>query len=125
MKTERMTLLIAPADKAAIAARAESLGMSVSELVRQAALGYDPEEVSARAEVEALLPEFSAAIGRIDATLDRILERSATYERELERLRSPEHHQQVRARMAADPGIDWNWIEKVRAGALQGKVEAA
>jgi hypothetical protein len=124
VKTERLTLLVAPADKAAIAARAAALDMSVSELVRQAALGYDPEEAAAKAELEALLPQFEQGIDNILATLDRMLARSDAHEAEMRRLQSPEYREQVRREVAADPSIDWDWIAKLRAGALHPKVPA-
>ena len=125
MKTDRLTLLISPADKAAINARAELLGISVSELVRQAALGFDPEEAEAKAELESILPEFKAAIERMDATFDRMLDKAATHEREMERLRSPEYREQVRRDLEANPDIDWDWIAKVREGALRSTARAA
>ncbi len=125
MKTDRLTLLISPTDKAAINARAELLGISVSELVRQAALGYDPEEAEAKAELEALLPEFKVAIERMSATFDRMLDKADAHEREMDRLRSPEYREEVRRDLEANPDIDWDWITRVRGGALQGKVRAA
>lgn len=124
MKTDRLTLLISPADKAAINARAELLGISVSELVRQAALGFDPEESAARAELEAMLPEFEGAVDRILGTLDRMLSKADAHEVEMARLRSPEYREQVRREVEADPRIDWDWIAKLRAGELHAKVAA-
>lgn len=119
MKTDRMTLLIAPVDKAAIVARAAALNLSVSELVRQAALGYDPEEISAKAELEALLPEFEQAVDNILATLDRMLAKADAHDVEMQRLRSPDYREQVRREVEADPRIDWDWVTKLRAGALR------
>lgn len=124
MKTDRLTLLISPADKAAINARAETLGISVSELVRRAALDYDPEEADARAELEALLPQVEAAVARMHATFDRIEANSERHRREMEWLRSPEFQEQLRQEVWSDPRIDWDWIEAVRAGALHGKAAA-
>lgn len=124
MKTDRLTLMVSPADKAAINARASSLGISVSELVRQAALGFDPEEAAAKAELEALMPEFERAIDRILATLDRILANGEAHDAEMARLRSPEYRDQIAREVEADPRIDWDWIAKLRAGALHSKVAA-
>jgi hypothetical protein len=124
MKTDRLTLLISPQDKAAIAARAAALNLPVSELVRQAALAYDPAEAAARAELEALLPDFERAIGRILATLDRMLEKADAHEADMQRLRSPEYREQVRREVEADTRIDWNWVAKLRAGALHGRAMA-
>jgi hypothetical protein len=125
MKTDRLTLLISPADKAAINARAEMLGISVSELVRQAALGYDPEEARAKEELEALLPDFHAAVDRMNATFDRMLAKAEAHDREMERLQSPEYREEVRRHLEANPDVDWDWIAKVRSGALHGKARAA
>jgi cell wall assembly regulator SMI1 len=119
MKTDRLTLLISPADKAAINARAESLGISVSELIRKAALVYDPTEEAAKAELEALLPEVEAAIDRINATFDRIEANSEAHRREMEHLRSPEYREQLQREVWANPNIDWDWIQALRDGALR------
>jgi hypothetical protein len=124
MKTDRLTLMVSPADKAAINARATSLGISVSELVRKAALGFDPEEAAAKAELEALMPEFERAIDHILATLDRMLEDGNLHDVEMARLRSPEYREQVQRDVAADPRIDWDWIAKLRSGALHAKAVA-
>ena len=124
MKTDRLTLLISPADKAAINARATSLGISVSELVRQAALGFDPEEATAKAELEAIMPEFEGAVDHILATLDRMLEKADMHDVEMARLRSPEYREQVQRDVEADPRIDWDWIAKLRGGGLHAKAVA-
>jgi len=125
MKTDRLTLLISPADKAAINARASSLGISVSELVRNASLAYDPEEATAKVELEALLPEFNAAMDRMIATLDRMLEKGEQHSREMARLRSPEYREQVQQEVWADPRIDWDWIRQLKQGVLHQKADAA
>jgi hypothetical protein len=119
MKTDRLTLLVSPQDKAAIAARAAALNLSVSELVRQAALGFDPDEAAAKAELEALMPQFEQAVDNILATFDRMLERADAHEREMERLQSPAFREEVRERLWADPSIDWDRIAAIRAGALR------
>jgi hypothetical protein len=124
VKTDRLTLLISPADKAAINARASSLGISVSELVRKAALDYDPDEAFARAELEALLPAVNAAVGRMHATFDRIEANSARHRAELEQVRSPENRDALQKALWADPRIDWDRIEAVRAGALHTAARA-
>lgn len=124
MKTDRLTLMVSPADKAAINARASTLGISVSELVRQAALGFDPGEAEAKAELETLMPEFEGALDRILATLDRMLTDGEAHDAEMARLRSPEYREQVRREVEADPRIDWDWIAKLRSGALHTKAVA-
>ena len=124
MKTDRLTLLISPADKAAINGRAESLGISVSELVRNAALAYDPDEEEAKAQLELLLPEFHDTLDRIVTTLDRMLENNDKHRLEMEHLRSPEYHEQLQREVWADPRIDWNWVRSLRDGALHQKAAA-
>ncbi len=118
MKTDRLTLMVSPSDKAAINARASALGISVSELVRKASLDYDPGEEVAKAELVALLPEVDAAIERIHATFDRIEANSEAHRREMEHLRSPEYQEQVQREVWANPNIDWDWIEALRGGLL-------
>jgi chromosome condensin MukBEF ATPase and DNA-binding subunit MukB len=63
MKTERMTILVTPEQKAAILARAERLGMSAGEMVRRAVESYDPAAVpdEDQAVLDALADELFAA----------------------------------------------------------------
>ena len=120
-----MTLLIAPDDKAAITARADTLGVSVSELVRRAALDYDPDEALARAELEVLLPQVNAAVARMHATFDRIEANSARHREEMAHQRSDEYRAKLQQDMWTDPRIDWDWIAAIRGGALHPKARAA
>ncbi len=123
MKTDRLTLLISPADKAAINARAEAMGISVSELVRQAALGFDPEEVRDQEDLRTLLDEVNAIGDRLEA--EREVYASKIAEREARRayLSSDAYREEVRQSLLADKSIDWN-----RAGAAfrvgSGKIAA-
>ncbi|WP_164847386.1 plasmid mobilization protein [Sphingobium algorifonticola] len=125
MKTDRLTLLISPSDKAAINARADVLGISVSELVRRAALDYDPDEAAARAELDVLLPQVTAAVARMHATFDRIEVNSARHREEMAYLRSDEYREKLQKDVWADPRIDWDWIDALRAGALHAKPQPA
>jgi hypothetical protein len=63
MKTERMTILVTPEQKAAILARAERLGVSAGEMVRRAVESYDPAAGSDedQAVLDALADELFAA----------------------------------------------------------------
>lgn len=117
MKTDRMTLMIAPEDKAAIVARAAALNLSVSELVRRAALDYDPSEAAELAELEAIVPAFLAAVDNIGTTLDRMVERSDAHACEMQRLQSPAYREEVRRAVEADPTIDWNRLNALFGGA--------
>lgn len=119
MKTERLTLLVSPGDKAAIAARAAALKMSVSELVRRATLGYDPEEEAAREELEALLPAFNSAVANIETNINAILESQDRFEERMAYLRSDEYREQVRRELAEDPTIDWTAVRRLFGGAPQ------
>ncbi|MFM9977140.1 MAG: plasmid mobilization protein [Sphingomonadaceae bacterium] len=121
MKTDRLTLLINPADKAAINARAALLGISVSELVRRAALDYEPEEAAIRAEIEAILPEASAAIERMAATFDRMLAKAEAHHREMQWMRSPEGCEQIRRDLLSDPDIDWNYVTRALEDIRDGR----
>lgn len=113
MKTDRMTLLISPADKAAIVARAASLDMSVSELVRQAALDYDPEEAALLAELEIILPELNAIADRIEARRDQWQAEDAARAAKWAHIRSPEYRAQIRAELVADDSIDWDAVRRL------------
>lgn len=53
MKTERMTILLTPKQKAAILARAQRLGLSAGEVMRRAVEAYQPS--ASRGEDEAVL----------------------------------------------------------------------
>jgi hypothetical protein len=117
MKTDRLTLMVSPADKAAINARASTLGISVSELIRKAALDYDPEEAAAREEVEALLPDFSATIEQIHQSFERMIARLDESERRRDELETPEYRQKVQATLLADPTIDWARVQTLVSGA--------
>lgn len=124
MKTDRLTLLISPADKAAIHARAETLGISVSELVRRAALDYDPELRDEKAQLEALLEEVELALGRIEDNLDAMIEDANHHRREMEYRESDAYREKVKAQVLADPAIDWQRVRQL-VGAASVEEKAA
>lgn len=113
MKTDRLTLLITPADKAAIAARADALGLPVSEFVRRASAAYDPDEEDARAELQAFMPEFRETVDEIHATFERMIARLDDTERRLQEMDTPAYRDQVRRDLASDPTIDWEAVRRV------------
>jgi len=121
MKTERMTLLISPADKAAIQARAEGLGMSVSELVRTAALEFDPDEAEVRSAIATLLPEAIAAMDRMIATFDRMLANGEAHERKMDWMRSPEGREQISQDLFNNPNIDWDHVNRALEDIKSGR----
>lgn len=51
VKTERLTVLISPEEKAALVARAKGLGLSAGEMIRRAALEYRPAQEAAESEL--------------------------------------------------------------------------
>ena len=64
MKTERFTLLVSPAQKATILARARNLGLTAAEFIRRAVSSYEISFLSAEkdeAKLNALADELFAA----------------------------------------------------------------
>jgi hypothetical protein len=78
MKTDRMTLLVTPNEKAELAARASALGISASELVRRAVQSYDPE--FDEAALQELVDELADAVARTEVKLEATLAKVAAYE---------------------------------------------
>ena len=116
MKTERMTLLVTPAEKALIAERAAAMNISASEFVRKAVTYLDPEDLRTLEELEALMPEFNAAIGRMQTNVAAAIEAQDAHERNFAWLRSDEYRDQVRREVAEDGSIDWEWTRAVFGG---------
>ncbi|MGI9303935.1 MAG: plasmid mobilization protein [Gammaproteobacteria bacterium] len=71
MKTERMTILVTPDEKAAINARAESLRIPAAEFVRRAVADYDPNLESA--ELVALADELERVVESTEEKVDDAL----------------------------------------------------
>ena len=78
MKSERMTLMVSPEDKAAMSKKAESLGVTVSELIRRAVRVYDPEFEGT--DFAALVAELGHVVDASDARLDASLAKLAEFE---------------------------------------------
>ncbi len=116
MKTERLTLLVTPAEKALIAERAASLGVSASEFVRRAVELFDADDVLALEELASLLPELNAMADRIEARVDEGRREIAAVEAERRHYRSDEYRDQVRRQLLADPSIDWERARAVFGG---------
>ena len=108
MKTDRLTLLIAPAEKAAIAERAAELGLSVSELVRRAVLSFSPEDAETLRELEAALPEANAALDRMHDRFERMIARLDRNAQHHAYLNSDEHRAKIQEELADDRSIDWD-----------------
>lgn len=71
MRSERVTVLLSPEEKARLAQRAASLQIPIGELMRRAVAGYDPEADTA--ELEALADELERAVDAAEASLDKAL----------------------------------------------------
>ena len=72
MRTERLTILVSPEEKAAITARARELGMSVGETLRfafQAAGQASPDDAFLEAFVADVEQTMEQTQARIDAAL--------------------------------------------------------
>jgi hypothetical protein len=72
VKTERMTILVTPDQKKAIAAKADALRLSVGEVVRRAVSDYEPDRED-EVILEALASELSEAAGEARKALQEAL----------------------------------------------------
>lgn len=81
MKSDRMTLLVTPDEKAELAARARVLGISASELVRRAVRTYDPDVE--RDELMSLAGELAGVAARMEKKLDATLAKVAAHDKAL------------------------------------------
>jgi len=98
-KTKRINLLVTEREKAAIEASAAAAGLSTSELLRRAALSYDPSVDAA--ELAALAREFGAAADRLGDKIDAVLDRLAAPRPDRAALAA------VAARGLAEDGDEW------------------
>jgi len=71
MQTARMTVLMTPDYKAAIARKAASRGVSSSEYIREAVDRFEDTSATDNAELAALVAEVNAAMPRMRAALER------------------------------------------------------
>ena len=72
MRTARVTFLTTPGEKAELEAKAASLGVSSSELVRLAVDNFDQPGAAEEAELTALVEEVNKTIPKMAASLDRM-----------------------------------------------------
>lgn len=78
MKTDRLTLLVTPDEKAEIGARADAMGISTSELVRRAVRSYDPElDTDA---VQTLADELALVVKGTEKKVDAALAQLSRFE---------------------------------------------
>ena len=74
MQTERVTILMTPAKKAALAARAAARHMSIGQYVRRKVEDEDDPTPEQEAELAALVAQVNATIPRMHAALDEMAE---------------------------------------------------
>lgn len=123
MKTERLTLLVTPAEKALIGERAERLGVSASEFVRRAVELFDADDILALEELEALLPELNAIADRVEQRVERHRTEAAERNAERKYYRSDAYRTEVRRQLLEDETIDWDRARAVFE--LTGRERAA
>lgn len=103
MRTERLTVLLEPAEKIAIDTRAAEMSVSAGELVRRALDAYDPDADPAM--LEALAGELTDSVARIDSKiskLDSVLDRADRLDGERDAYRA-----EMRRELA---GQDMTWL---------------
>src|SRR5262245_21406619 len=71
MRSARTTVLMTPAEKAALEKRAANLGVSSGEYIRLAVDNYEKVSEEEEAELAALVAEVNAAVPKIKAALER------------------------------------------------------
>jgi len=71
MRSERVTVLMKPAEKAALEAKAAKRGVSSGEYLRLAVDNFDKLSDDQEAELAALAAELNAALPKMKASLDR------------------------------------------------------
>ena len=71
MRTQRMTILLTPDEKAGVEASAGKLGISRSEYVRMAVDNFETPTAAEEAELAALLAEVNRAVPKMQASIER------------------------------------------------------
>jgi len=71
MATERIVVQVTPTQKKAISSAAKRLGLNVSELMRQAAQGFQPK--SDNGDIDALIERVNASTKEANDALDDAL----------------------------------------------------
>ena len=116
MKTERMVLLVTPAEKALIATRAAKLGVSAGEYVRRAVEYFDVEDIAAIEELKTLLPGLEAMAERLEREHAERPAREAARQAEWSYYTSDAYRDEVRQQLLDDPAIDWERARKFFGG---------
>lgn len=125
MKTERMVLLVTPEEKAAIAAKAERLGISTSAFVRRAVDLIDADDLLAMEELAALAPQLTALANRLERDRDQAAEQARVREERAAYYRSDAYRDEVRREVLNDESIDWPAVRAMFGFAGAGSDRAA
>lgn len=125
MKTERMVLLVTPADKNRINAEAAKLGVSGSEYVRRAISLLDADDVRSAEELALLAPELTAMADRLETTFAEFREQEKVREERWAYLDSSEYRERVRQEVLNDPTIDWARMRALFGGSSDDEGAAA
>lgn len=125
MKTERMVLLVTPADKNRINAEAAKLGVSGSEYVRRAIALLDADDVRSAEELALLAPELTAMADRLETTFAEFREQEKVREERWAYLDSSEYRECVRQEVLNDPTIDWARMRALFGGSSDDEGAAA
>ena len=116
MKTERMVLLVTPAEKARINAEAGKLGVSASEYIRRLVDLLDADDVRAAEELALLAPELTAMADRLDATFADFRAQETLREERWAYVASPEYREAIRQEVLNDPAVDWDRMRTLFGG---------
>jgi len=73
MQTERVTILMTPAKKAALAARAAAQNMSIGQYVRRKVEDEDALTPEQEAELAVLVAQVNAALPKMNASIDQMI----------------------------------------------------
>jgi hypothetical protein len=84
MRTARTTVLMTPAEKAALDKRAATLGVSSGEYIRLAVDNYERLSEDEEAQLAALVTEVNAAIPKMHASLDHSIQTLETLHEEMD-----------------------------------------
>ena len=84
MQTDRLTVLMDPAYKAAVASQAAKRGVSTSEHVRNALDSFDTMTEAEEVELAALVAQVNEAIPRMQASLVRTCEKMEAFHAEMD-----------------------------------------
>ena len=77
MKSERITILVTPDEKASINRRAAAMNIPAGELLRRAVADYEPDDEQNAEQLELLARQLAVAVTNTEAKLDKALDKLA------------------------------------------------